>query len=71
VAGNNTTVCNDVGGKVNKSITRRIIALYVALLGVGVMAFLSLMGVPEAFGALVVTVGAVIGYYFGVKSVQS
>ena len=55
----------------NKSVTRRIIAILFSVCGAGVMTYLALNGSPEAFTALVATVGVVVGYYFGVKSTQS
>jgi len=51
----------------NKSVTRRSIALMVAVCGLGVMTTLSLQGVVEAFQALVVITGMVIAFYFGTK----
>jgi uncharacterized membrane protein YfcA len=50
------------------SVTRRILAILFGVCGAGVMSYLALYGVDEAFTALVATVGSVIGFYFGTKS---
>ena len=52
----------------NKSMTRRVLAILFGACGAGVLTYLSLMGSPEALGALVATVGIVMGFYFGVKT---
>lgn len=54
----------------NKSITRRIIALIFAFSGAGVLVYLSLQNVPAALTALISIVGIVIGFYFGAKANQ-
>ena len=55
----------------NTSITRRIIAIIFSTTGAGVMTYLSVIGVAEAFTALIATVAVIVGYYFGVQSVNS
>ena len=52
----------------NKSITRRIIAILFSVCGAGVMTYLSIMGSSEALVALIATVGTVSGFYFGTQS---
>lgn len=52
----------------NKSVTRRLIALLFAVCGAGVFTYLALQGVSEAFVALNTAVGLVLGYYLGVQA---
>jgi uncharacterized membrane protein YfcA len=47
--------------------TRRIIALAFCIGGVGVFSYLALTGNDQALTALVATVGAIIGFYFGTR----
>lgn len=55
----------------NKSLTRRIIAIMVATCYLGVMTYLSLLGVSEALIALIATGSIVTGFYFGTKASQT
>ena len=50
----------------NKSRTRRIIAILFSACGAGVLSYLSLTGSSEALIALIAVVGTVTGFYFGV-----
>ena len=54
--------------KMKKSITRRILALAIALPFVGVAATLAMQGVSEAFIALATIATTVVGFYFGTKA---
>ncbi len=54
--------------KMNKSITRRIIALMFCFCGAGVMSYLAIKGIVEAFTALNTIVSLIVGFYFGVQA---
>ena len=54
-------------GEMNKSLTRRIIAITFSICGAGVMTYLSLQGSAEAFIALVAVVGTITGFYYGTQ----
>ncbi len=51
----------------NKSVTRRIIAIMVSACGIGTMTYLSLTGGLEALNSLTIIVGMVIAFYFGTQ----
>jgi len=55
----------------NKSFTRRIIAIVYSACGAGVLTYLSIIGSSEALIALIATVGTVTGFYFGTKASQA
>jgi len=55
----------------NKSITRRILALAIGLPYVAVAAYLAVMGSMEAFVAFGVLATTVIGFYFGTKATST
>lgn len=55
----------------NKSLTRRIIAILFSSCGAGVLTYLSVIGNTEALIALVATVGTICGFYFGTKANQT
>ena len=55
----------------NKSITRRIIAILFSACGAGVLTYLSIMGSSEALVALIAVVGTITGFYFGTKACQT
>jgi len=53
----------------NKSLTRRIIALIFSVCGAGVLSYLIIAeGSEPALTALIAIVSSVISFYFGVKS---
>ena len=52
----------------NKSITRRILAIIFGATGALVLGYLALMGDKEALIALISLVGMVLGFYFGVAN---
>ena len=47
---------------------RALLATIVVTIATGVLAYLSIIGSSEALVALVATISAVIGYYFGLRS---
>ena len=51
----------------NKSVTRRVLAIVFSACGAGVLTALSLVGNEVALAALIATVGTVTGFYFGAK----
>jgi len=53
---------------VNKSLTRRIIAITFAACGAGVLTYLSIIGSAEALIALIAEVGTILGFYFGTQN---
>ena len=52
----------------NKSITRRILALAIGLPYVAVAAYLAVKGSMEAFIALGTVATTIVGFYFGTKA---
>jgi len=54
----------------NKSITRRIIAIIFCVCGAGVMSYLAFKGVVEAFTALNTIVSLIVGFYFGTQATK-
>ena len=53
----------------NKSITRRVLAIFTTVVGIGVLAYLSIAEKNEiALGALISGVSTITGYYFGVSN---
>lgn len=54
----------------NKSVTRRIIAIMFATCGAGTLTYLAITGLESALTSLISMVGIVMGFYFGVKSSQ-
>ena len=47
------------------NLTRRIIAVSVAVIGCGVLAYLAIIGSEVALASLTGVLGIVIGFYFG------
>ena len=52
----------------NKSVTRRVIAITYSICCAGVLTYLSVAGVESALISLTGMAGMVLGFYFGVKS---
>jgi len=55
----------------DKSLTRRIIAIMFATCYIGVVTYLSLSGVMEALVALIASGSVISGFYFGIKANQT
>uniref|UniRef100_A0A6M3J4E5 Uncharacterized protein n=1 Tax=viral metagenome TaxID=1070528 RepID=A0A6M3J4E5_9ZZZZ len=51
----------------NKSITRRILAIFIIVTSMSALVYLTLLGDAEARTALITTLSLVTGFYFGVK----
>lgn len=54
----------------NKSITRRVIAIMFAACGAGVLSYQAIQGEQSALTALISIVSMVVAFYFGTKASQ-
>jgi len=55
----------------NKSITRRVLAIMGGVCYFGTITYLSFLGISEALSALIASGSLILGFYFGTKAAQA